>query len=115
MTPEWSGGAPPAVIEKFRQALLAVPGVIRVEMHPLGSKEKQGNIGNHYQPHDFAVYTVDSGKKYLEFELTRNRHLDSIPIFTVSALFKMPPKHLVKMRGGSCTPHACRMHCCRRS
>ena len=44
MTPEWSGGAPPAVIEKFRQALLAVPGVIRVEMHPLGSKEKQGNM-----------------------------------------------------------------------
>ena len=80
-------------------------------MHPLGSKEKQGNIGNHYEPHDFAVYTVDSGKKMLEFELTRNRHLDSIPIFTVSALFKMPSKHLVKDAWRIL--RACRMHCCR--
>ena len=48
------------------------------------------------QPHNFAVYAVDSGTKYLEFELTRNQHLDNAATFTVSALFKMPPKHLAK-------------------
>ena len=96
MTPEWSAGDKKDVIRKFRQALLAVPGVTQVRMHPLGSKTTQGNMGNHYQDHNFAVYTKESGTKYLEFELTRNHHLDSASTFTVSALFKMPPKHLAK-------------------
>ena len=32
----------------------------------------------------------------MEFELTRHNHLDSATNFTVTALFKMPPKNLVK-------------------
>ena len=96
MTPEWSAGDSKVVISKFRRALLAAPGVTQVALHPAGSKEKQGNIGNHYQDWNFAVHTKTSGGKYLEFELTRHQHQDNAEHFTVSALFKMPPKNLAK-------------------
>ena len=96
MTPEWSAGDSKVVISKFRRALLAAPGVTQVALHPAGSKEKQGNIGNHYQDWNFAVHTKTSGGKYLEFELTRHQHQDNAEHFTVSALFKMPPKNIAK-------------------
>ncbi len=96
MTPDWSAGSPQAVIEKFRQAVLAVPDVVNVDPHPRGSKVAQNNEGNHFQPHTFALYSSASGKRFLEFELTRNNHDDKAVNFTVAALFKLPPLGLVK-------------------
>ena len=99
ISPEWSVGNSKDVIIKFRQALLAAPGVTQVSLHPLGSKEDQNNIGNHYQAHNFAVYTENSGKRFLEFELTRFNHQTAADNFTVSALFKLPPAQLARMHG----------------
>ena len=96
MTQDWSQGEPQAVIDKFRQALLAVPGVIRVDYHPLGTKVEQGNVGNHFQPHNFALSSSASGKRFLEFELSRHNHDDKALKFTVTALFEKPPLDLVK-------------------
>ena len=83
MTPEWSAGNSKDVIRKFRQALLAAPGVKQVALHPAGSKETQGNKGNHYQDLNFVVHTTTSGGKYLEFGLTRHQHQDNAENFTV--------------------------------
>ena len=47
MSREWSEGEPKGVIRKFRQALLAAPGVTQVCLHPKGSKTEQGNKGPH--------------------------------------------------------------------
>ena len=66
MTPAWYEGESKDAIRKFRQALLAVPGVMKVALHPLGDNTAQGNVGNHFQPWSFAVYTKDSGEKFLE-------------------------------------------------
>ena len=43
LTPEDSQGSPEDVIDNFRRALQAVPGVFQVKHHTKGSKEQQGN------------------------------------------------------------------------
>ena len=64
MSREWSEGEPKDVIRKFRQALLAAPGVTQVGLHPKGSKTKQGNPGvGHYQDTNFAVRTKRTGPR----------------------------------------------------
>ena len=57
MSSEWSEDSPHAVIRKFRHALLAVPGVTQVTVHPEGTKKQQNNGGSHEQEHNFVVYT----------------------------------------------------------
>ena len=57
MTQEWSQGIAKGVITKFRHALLAVPGVTQVKLHPQGTERQQNNPGNHYQEHKFVVST----------------------------------------------------------
>jgi len=93
-TPRASHGLPSEVIESFRQSLTAVPGVMKVELHPKGSKHDQGNPGNHYQDHNFAVYSNKLPNTYMEFELTRNQHMENRP-FTVSAMYKNPTWNLI--------------------
>ena len=85
-----------AVIEAFRQSLTAVRGVDRVDLHPKGSKTQQGNVGEHYQEHNFAVYPAarDRPNTFIEFQLTRHLHSSSGP-FTVSATYKNPPPALI--------------------
>ena len=97
MSHEWSAGQAHAVIHKFRQALLAVRGVERVELHPKESKHQQNNHGNHYQDHNFVLYSEQTGgKAFIEFELTRYNHCEDIPEdslqCTASACFKQPPQ-----------------------
>ena len=83
------------VIQKFRRALQAVPGVSRVIDHPRGSKTQQGNQGDHYQETNFYVYTEYTPNRGMEFELTRNDHAKYRRVdFTVSAAFKPPPLDL---------------------
>jgi len=84
------------VIEAFRQSLTAVRGVDRVDLHPKGSKTQQGNVGEHYQKHNFAVYPAarDRPDTFIEFQLTRHQHSRSGP-FTVSATYKNPPPALI--------------------
>ena len=104
MSHAWSRGPACEVIFKFRQALLAVHGVDRVDLHPKGSKEQQNNRGNHYQDHNFAVHSEMMGAKtFIEFELTRYNHRDDIREgslqYTVTACFKMPSHNLVAEQG----------------
>ena len=50
LTPKDSQGPPEDVINSYRHALQAVPGVLRVIKHTKGSKEDQGNKSDgHYQ------------------------------------------------------------------
>ena len=93
MTPEWSSGHRIVVIEKFRIALLSVPGVTSVTFHPKGHKTTQGNIGDHFQHHNFVVTSNKTGNHWIEFELTRHQHVQA-EVFTVSACFKQPKKLL---------------------
>ena len=97
LMPAASCGDPSVVIASFRQSLLEVPGVRRVDWHPAGSKEQQGNVGNHYQAHNFAVYSHEDPKIFLEFELTRNNHMADMTnrSFTVTAMYKNPPHHMI--------------------
>jgi len=96
LTPAASAGEPKTVIEAFRQSLTAVRGVDRVDLHPKGSKTQQGNVGEHYQEHNFAVYPAarDRPNTFIEFQLTRHLHSSSGP-FTVSATYKNPPPALI--------------------
>ena len=82
--------------DKFRQLLIAVPGVWQVIDHPKGTKAEQGNPGDHYQQQNFFVYSNTLDKHPMEFELTRNNHMKDPKVpFTVSACFKGPPPALV--------------------
>jgi len=94
LSPQHSRGLPEDVIERFRQSLIAVPGVDRVELHPKGSKATQGNHGEHYQAHNFAVFSKQNSNSFMEFELTRHQHMETEP-FTVTALFKTPKPSLI--------------------
>jgi len=96
LTPAASAGEPETVIEAFRQSLTAVRGVDRVDLHPKGSKTQQGNVGEHYQKHNFAVYPAarDRPDTFIDFQLTRHQHSRSGP-FTVSATYKNPPPALI--------------------
>ena len=107
MTSEWSQDSPHAVIRKFRHALLAVPGVTQVTLHPEGTKKQQNNGGSHYQEHNFVVYTEKSGQHWMEFELTRNDHMSGNYNFTVTACFKQPRREHVPEAWRVLT-HACR-------
>ena len=107
MASEWSQGSPHAVIRKFRHALLAVPGVTQVTLHPEGTKKQQNNGGSHYQEHNFVVYTEKSGEHWMEFELTRNDHTSGNYNFTVIACFKQPCREHVPEAWRVLT-HACR-------
>ena len=94
LTPAFSVGPPADVIRNFRIALLEVPGVTQVALHPKGNKTQQGNFGSHYQHHNFVVTTRKTQRKWIEFELTRHNHMNAGP-FTVSAMFKTPPHEFV--------------------
>ena len=50
----------------------------------------------HYMEQSILVYVSGFAKTPLEFELTRNDHMKETPdcAFTVSAVFKEPPRHL---------------------
>lgn len=95
MSPEWSQDSPKVVIRKFRHALLAVPGITQVKLHPEGTKKQQNNGGSHYQEHNFVVYTETTGQHWMEFELTRNDHMSGEHNFTVTACFKQPRREHV--------------------
>ena len=94
LSPAASAGEPEMVVTAFRQSLTAVPGVDRVDLHPKGSKTHQGNLGNHYQDHSFAVFSLKNPKVFIEFELTRHQHINEKP-FTVTARYKNPIKALI--------------------
>ena len=73
----------------WRTLLESVPGVNSVILHPKGSKEQQGNTGNHYQKHNFYVFCSAYPSLGWEFELSRHPHSkDPRLTFTVTALFK---------------------------
>ena len=72
------------VIQKFRHALQAVPGVSRVIDHPKGSKTQQGNPGDHYQETNFYVYSEENPGRGMEFELTRNDHAKALKLWDCS-------------------------------
>ena len=107
MSSEWSQDSPHAVIRKFRHALLAVPGVTQVTLHPEGTKKQQNNGGSHYQEHNFVVYTEKIGQHWMEFEVTRNDHMSGEHNFTVTARFKQPRREHVPEAWHVLT-HACR-------
>ena len=107
MASEWSQDSPHAEIRKFRHALLAVPGVTQVTLHPECTKKQQNNGGSHYQEHNFVVYTEKSGRHWMEFELTRNDHMSGDHNFTVTACFKQPRREHVPEAWRVLT-HACR-------
>ena len=91
MTPEWSSGQKNVVVDKFKKALLSVPGVTSVRFHPKGHKTVQNNIGNHFQHHNSVVTSNKTGNHWIEFELTRHQHAQA-KVFTVAACFKQPKK-----------------------
>ena len=91
ITQKWSQGKNTDVIRKFWHDLLAVRGVSKALFHPKGDKKQQRNFGNHYQEHNFAVFTEKTGTEaWMEFELTRNNHIDGDSNFTVTACFRLP-------------------------
>ncbi len=91
MTQEWSQGQNKDVTRKFRRALLSVPGVTKVVFHPKGDNKQQRNFGNHYQEHNLAFSSQKKGTEaWMEFELTRDNHIDGDSIFTVTACFRLP-------------------------
>ena len=90
MSPQWSQGSPKDVIRNFRHALLAVPGITQVTSHPEGTKRQQNIKGNHYQVHNFVVFTEKTGTHWIEFELKENDHKSEDHNFTVTACFKQP-------------------------
>ena len=82
--------------EDWKPLLEAVPGVQKVVLHPKGSKQDQGNVGDHYQTWIFYVYSHLYPKHGMEFELTRHDHMKLLPdrSFTVTAMFKEQPDHV---------------------
>jgi hypothetical protein len=73
----------------FKEWLMKVQGVHDVILHPRGSKMAQGNMGNHYQEHNFHVYSKLWPAQPMEFELTRNLHSNGPKLpYTISAMFK---------------------------
>ena len=76
-------------VDKWKELLESVPGVNRVIFHTKGSKEQQGNTGNHYQKHNFLVFSSAYPSLGWEFELSRHPHSKDPQLrFTVTALFK---------------------------
>ena len=77
-------------VDEWKEILESVPGVNRVILHTKGSKEQQGNTGNHYQKHNFLVFSsAYPSSAGWEFELSRHPHSKDPQLrFTVTALFK---------------------------
>ena len=76
-------------VDAWKVLLEGVQGVKRVVLHPKGSKEEQRNYGDHYQKHNFYVYSSAYPSLGWEFELSRNQHSKDPRLpFTVTALFK---------------------------
>ena len=77
-------------VDAWKELLEGVPCVERVELHPKGSKADQGNDSeNHYQAHNFWVFSSVYPSVGMEFELSRHQHSkDTRKAFTVTALFK---------------------------
>ena len=74
--------------------LKEVPGVRKVEWH--SSKTSQGNVGDHYSENNILVYSELGGNRSIEFELTRNNHMQNSTVpFTVTTCFKAPPRELI--------------------
>ena len=76
-------------VDAWKKLLEGVQGVEKVVLHPKGSKEEQRNYGDHYQKHNFYVYSSAYPSLGWEFELSRHQHSkDKRLKFTVTALFK---------------------------
>jgi hypothetical protein len=77
-------------VDQWKVLLKKVPGVKRVIFHTKGSKHQQGNTGNHYQKHNFLVFSsAYPSSAGWEFELSRHPHSKDPHLrFTVTALFK---------------------------
>ena len=80
--------------EEFFNLLRNTPRVERVEWAT--SKASQGNVGKHQMEHNVKVWVPGFASNPLEFELTRNQHMDPEPgrPFTVTAMFKDTPDGL---------------------
>jgi hypothetical protein len=82
--------------EAYKRLLERVSGVDRVIFHPAGSKSQQGNTSDHYQEHNFYVYSQKYMDRAMEFGLTRFNHRvarEGRP-FTITAMFKdVGPQH----------------------
>jgi hypothetical protein len=61
-------------VDAWKVLLEGVQGVKRVVLHPKGSKEEQRNYGDHYQKHNFYVYSSAYPSVGWEFELSRHQH-----------------------------------------
>jgi hypothetical protein len=94
MSGAYSYKAPEVVIQRFRESLEAVSGVVKVALHPKGSKTTQGNAGNHYQEHNFMVHSEKLPNTGIEMEISRHTHWEQ-GTYTVTALFKQPRLELV--------------------
>ena len=80
--------------EQFFQMLQQVPGVSEVKWQT--SKTSQGNQGGHYMERNILVYSHLAHNAAIEFELTRNNHMNNAELpFTVTTCFKNPPWDLV--------------------
>ena len=79
--------------DELFEALAATPDVESVAWKT--SKTFQGNIGYHYMERNILVYVSGSARTPIEFQLTRKNHMKDMPRtpFTVTALFKEPPRH----------------------
>ena len=78
-------------VEQFRQSLTAVAGVERVIDHPKGTKEEQGNRGDHFQLQNFYVYSSIIQDQPVEFFLTCFNHIkDPTLPYTITAGFREP-------------------------
>ena len=76
-------------VDAWKVLVEGVQGVKRVVLHPKGSKEEQRNYGDHYQKHNFYVYSSAYPSVGWEFELSRHQHSKKAGLkFTVTALFK---------------------------
>ena len=84
-------------IEEIKDVLKKVPGVTMVEWQTI--KVCQGIVGSFYSARNVLVHTSigpGSASPPIEFELTRHMHMkDKRVPFTVTALFKDPPKGLI--------------------
>ena len=76
------------------EELQGAPGVLGVSWN--SSKTSQNNRGNHWMERNILVYVKGFPKTPIEFELSRNEHMKEMPgrAFTVTALFKEPPRRL---------------------
>jgi hypothetical protein len=77
-------------VDAWKALLESVQGVEKVVLHPKGSKADQRNYGDHYQAHNFHVFSSAYPSVGMEFELSRHQHSkDTRGKSTITALFKI--------------------------